>query len=93
MRDYLAALEQQDGDAYARERQHVLEMNRGQRHFAGDQHQAAALLEDHVGRPVHQVIAVAMGDRRQGPHRAGMTTIPSVWNDPDDTAAPISLIA
>ena len=37
-----------------RHAQHVLEVNRAERRLAWDQHEAAAFLQRHVGRPLHQ---------------------------------------
>ena len=51
--------------------QHVLEMDHGQGRLAGHQHQGPAFLDRHVGGPLDEAVAGALGDRRQGPHGAG----------------------
>jgi hypothetical protein len=41
-----------------------------QRRFAHQQHQFSTLLQNHVGGPVDQVVALAGGDGRQRPRAA-----------------------
>ena len=60
----------QDHRAHPRQLQHVLQMDFVQRRLAHQQHQLAALLQDHVGRAVDQVVALAARDGRQRPHAA-----------------------
>src|SRR5262245_34002402 len=46
-------------------------MHLGQRGLAHHQHQLAPLLEHDVGRAMHEVLAVAVGNPAEGAHRAG----------------------
>src|SRR5262245_38270714 len=52
----------QHGDTHARELEHVLEMDLGEWRLAHDQHQLAALLEDHIGGAMYQMVAHALGN-------------------------------
>ena len=52
------------------ELEHVLEMHLGERRLAHHQHQLAALLEDHVGGAMHEMIADALRDAAERAHRA-----------------------
>jgi hypothetical protein len=61
----------EDDAAHLGHGRHVAQVREVERGFAGDQHQAAALLEHHVGRARDQVVRQAVGDTGQGFHRAG----------------------
>jgi glyoxylase-like metal-dependent hydrolase (beta-lactamase superfamily II) len=69
---------------------HVAEVAQVERGLAHEEHEAAALLQDHVGGAGEQVVGVAGGDRGQRAHRAGGDQHPSVRNEPDAIEAPTS---
>jgi len=60
----------QDRRAGAGELQHVLEVDRGERRLARDQHERPPLLERDVGRALDQVVGEPVRDRAERSHRA-----------------------
>lgn len=60
----------QDDGARLRHRDHVPQVDQAERRLAGGEDEPAPLLQADVGGPGQQVVAVAVGDRREGLHRA-----------------------
>ena len=65
-----AGIGRQNDRARTRQLEHVLEMDRGQGRFAGDQHQLARFLQCYIGRALDQIVGHSRRYRRQRPHGA-----------------------
>src|SRR3954447_17246405 len=57
-----------DGNPYADELEHVLQVHLRERRLAHDQDQSPALLDNDIGGPMHEMLAVSVGDAAQRPH-------------------------